>query len=343
METSFRIVLAGCGSMANTWVEYALQRQDARIVALVDLREEAAKNMLQKYNLTCPIFTELERAIEQTDANVVFDCTIPDAHFQIASTAMRSGCDVFAEKPLAVSMKEGRKLVQLSDETGRSLSIMQNRRFDPNIRALRQLLANGTIGKPGYVGADFFLGPHFGGFREQMASPLLLDMAIHTFDQARFILGSDPVNVYCHEFNPAGSWYEGNAAAICIFEMSDGSVFCYRGSWCAEGAPTSWEATWRITGETGTIIWDGNHPPYAEIVEDQEEIAFFRKTRRIDAPNVTMKHKMHSGCLDEMFASLTANRRAETDCRDNIKSLAMVFGAMESAKSGRKIEIDSML
>ena len=40
-----------------------------------------------------------------------------------------------------------------------------------------------------------------------MESPLLLDMAIHTFDQARFITGADALSVYCHEFNPAGSWY----------------------------------------------------------------------------------------------------------------------------------------
>ena len=61
--------------------------------------------------------------------------------------------------------------------------------------------------------ADFFIGAHFGGFRDEMAHVLLLDMAIHTFDQARKILGADPVSVYCHEFNPAGSWYAGASSA----------------------------------------------------------------------------------------------------------------------------------
>lgn len=89
-----------------------------------------------------------------------------------------------------------------------------------------------------------------------MDHPLIVDMAIHTFDQARFISGTDPISVYCHEYNPPGSWYKGNAAAICIFEMSDGSVFTYRGSWAAEGQNTSWESAWRVTGSEGTALWD---------------------------------------------------------------------------------------
>ncbi|GIO29598.1 hypothetical protein J2TS6_07390 [Paenibacillus albilobatus] len=158
---------------------------------------------------------------------------------------------------MSANLEQAKEIIQVSEATGRTLSVMQNRRYDANIRALREMIQFGTIGKPGMVNADFFIGPHFGGFRELMDSPLIVDMAIHTFDQARFILGADPVSVYCHEFNPTGSWYQGNAAAICIYEMSDGSVFCYRGSWCAEGASTSWESDWRITGEKGTAIWDG--------------------------------------------------------------------------------------
>ena len=45
----------------------------------------------------------------------------------------------------------------------------------------------------------------------------------------------------------------------------------------------------------------------------------------------------HEGCLDEMFNALLQERKPETDCRDNIKSMAMVFGALESAKKGRKV------
>jgi predicted dehydrogenase len=217
---------------------------------------------------------------------------------------------------------------------------MQNRRYDANIRALREIIQTGTIGSVGYVGADFFLGAHFGGFRDAMESPLILDMAIHTFDQARFITGADPVSVYCQEFNPPGSWYAGNASAICIYEMSDGTVFCYRGSWCAEGAPTSWEAAWRVTGASGTAVWDGVEAPYAEIVASGDQTGkFIRDYTRVDPEANWPGRSGHAGCLDEMFAALQEGRRAETDCRDNIKSMAMVLGALDSAKLGQKVDL----
>ncbi|MBD0383004.1 Gfo/Idh/MocA family protein [Paenibacillus sedimenti] len=338
--SSYRIVVVGCGSMANAWVKNVMEREHAEVVALVDIKAEFAQAMADRHGLTCAVFTDVAQAIKETGANLVLDITIPSSHFQVCTTALQHGCDVFGEKPMAATMAEAREIVDIAEQTGRSLSVMQNRRYDANIRALRGLIDAGTIGRVGYVGADFFLAPHFGGFRDAMESPLILDMAIHTFDQARLIIGADPVSVYCHEFNPPGSWYAGNASAICIYEMSDGSVFCYRGSWCAEGAPTTWEAAWRVTGEHGTAIWDGLGTPYAEIVAPGDQAGkFVRDHKRVEADVTWPGRSGHAGCLDEMFAALREGRRAETDCRDNIKSMAMVLGALESAKSGRKIDL----
>jgi len=328
--------------MARTWVEYALEREDTEIVALVDIYPESAKAMAQRYSLSCAIYTDLAQAIAESGANLVFDVTVPATHHRIARTALEAGCHVFGEKPMAAAMEEARDLIRAAEGAGRSHAVMQNRRYNEGIRALRGLIGSGTIGRVGYVGADFFLGPHFGGFRDAMDSPLILDMAIHTFDQARFITGADPVSVYCHEFNPPGSWYAGNASAVCLFEMSDGSVFCYRGSWCAEGAPTSWESTWRITGERGTAMWDGEHAPYAEVADADQEGKFLRECKRVEASLDWKGRAGHAGCLDEMFSSLAEGRPAETSGSDNIHSMAMVLGAIESAKTGRKVRMDEI-
>lgn len=350
----FRIVLAGCGSMANAWVKYILTRQDAAIVALVDLFEAPAQKLAQAYALTAPWYADLATAIQETGANLCFDVTIPDAHLGVVSTALSLGCDVLGEKPMASTMEDARTLVRMADGTGRSYAVMQNRRFLKNIRALRQLIAENVIGQPGFFTADFFLAPHFGGFRDAMDSPLVLDMAIHTFDAARYLAASDPVSVYCQEFSPPGSWYRGDAAAVAIFEFADGAVFCYRGSWCAEGARTSWESSWRITGSLGTAIWDGTAAPYAEVVlepEDSEAATepeagstrparFLNEHRRIEATFPWQGEDGHNGCLAEMFSALREGRKAETDCSDNIKSMAMVHAALRSSREGRKVPVE---
>ncbi|XEC94790.1 Gfo/Idh/MocA family protein [Paenibacillus tarimensis] len=335
-----KIIVAGCGGMANVWVKDALTRKNTEIVGLVDINLESAKSMSEKHGVNCELFTDISEALSSTNANLVFDVTIPASHFQISSTAMKHGANVFGEKPMSESMEEARKLIAIAEETGRSYSIMQNRRFNAPMRSIHKSIKEGKIGKVGYIGANFFIGPHFGGFRDVMASPLILDMAIHTFDQARYLTGSDPLSVYCLEYNPPGSWYTGNASAVCIFEMSDGSVFTYSGSWCAEGVPTSWDSAWRINGEIGTIIWDGASEPYSEIVSPIDQTGkFIREYEKLVISSDYLGRWGHQGCFDEMFDAIEEGRLAETDCRDNIKSMAMVYGAIDSARTSEKIDL----
>jgi len=63
--------------------------------------------------------------------------------------------------------------------------VSQNRRYNPGLVAFRRLVLS-RLGGIGALSADFYSGYHFEGFREEMASPLLLDMAVHTFDAARY-------------------------------------------------------------------------------------------------------------------------------------------------------------
>ncbi|HLU21643.1 MAG TPA: Gfo/Idh/MocA family oxidoreductase [Bacillaceae bacterium] len=332
-----KIVVAGCGAMSNVWLDYVEKRENAEIVGLVDLYIESAKKMADRRNLQVPCFVDLSKAIKETGPNLVLDITIPASHKEIATTAMEAGCNVFGEKPIAETLEDAKAVLQVAQQTGKKYSVMQNRRYNRQIRALQQVVANNVIGKVGSIHADFFLGPHFGGFRDVMDNPLIVDMAIHTFDQARFITGADAVSVYCHEYNPAGSWYEGNSSAVCIFEMSDGSVFTYRGSWSAIGMQTSWESDWRVTGSIGSAKWDGHHFPVCEIRDSSKPIEFVDHIKSVEIKDNWNGQEGHWGCLDEMFSALEENRLAETDCTDNIKSMEMVFGAVESAKKGKKV------
>ena len=280
-----------------------------------------------------PHFTELATALKRTEPTVVCDVTIPEVHAEVATAALQAGCHVACEKPMAHSMQAARATGALAAETGLNYAVMQNRRYRPSIRAVRDIVVSGALGDLGIVNADFYLGPHFGGFRDAMQSPLLLDMAIHTFDQARFITGRDPLAVYCHEFNPGWSWYAHGAAATAVFEMTGGLVFTYRGCWCSEALATSWESAWRLVGGRGTLCWDGDGQPRTELIGGGEAVA----------PELYTGPEGHAGCLQEMFAAIAAGRPAETSYDDNIKSLAMVFGAIESARRGARVEIAELL
>ncbi|WP_036696281.1 Gfo/Idh/MocA family protein [Paenibacillus taiwanensis] len=335
---NWRIVVAGCGQMSQKWVEYALQRQNVEIVGLVDVNPEASLHLAETYHLKCGLYSDLREAIRRGGANIVMDVSTPAARRNVAGTALEAGCHVFSEKPMAATMREAVELMNLSKLMKKTYAIMQNRRYDTNLRGVLQLLQTGVIGQMGMINADFFLGPRFGGFREQMASPLILDMAIHTFDQARLLTGATPKTVTCQEWNPKGSWYNGNANAVATFEMDDGVRFCYRGSWCTQGFPTSWESSWRLMGSQGTLLWDGAEHIEAEYMDVHKGSI----QRRSGAAHPTV-NEGHWGCLDEMFDALETGREPETDCSDNIYSMAMVFAAIQSSRTGQSVDIARLL
>ena len=340
----YRIAIAGCGMVSDEWIQAVAGRNDSVISALVvGSNLDNAKAKADHYSLEAGLYTNISEAIEKEKINLVFDLTPPENHFSTVTTALKAGCDVFGEKPLSNSLADAYKMVECAEKTGREYFVMQNRRYIPELYGLRNFLKGGTLGKIGQLSASFQLDPHFGGFREEMDSPLIADMAIHTFDSARFITGKNPVSVYCQEFNPAWSWYKGDANAICVFEMDDGVFFDYRGSWCANGLNTSWESEWRAACEKGSAFWDGTGEAYYELASDTVKTGLSGDDEgeaNIEIiPKAPLVKTKHAACIDEMFDALNKGIRPQTDCRDNIKSIEMVFKAIESSRTGRRIKL----
>lgn len=330
--------------MAKGWLR-ALQSdsdlsRDVEIVGLVDLDHAVAEALAAEFGLDHVVIdTDLVSVIDATRADMVFDVVVPSARFAVVSTALKLGCHVLSEKPLASSMGEAEALVALAAETGRVHAVVQNRRFISGVRRLRRAVEDGLIGEVSGIHCDFFIGPHFGGFRETMDNVLLLDMAIHTFDAARFVSGKEPLSVYCVETNPSGSWYAHGASANAIFRLSGDAVFSYRGSWCAEGRRTSWESAWRLVGSKGMITWDGEESFEATVAGDEPGLLRGHRALSIpDAPDLDETHG-HRSVLAEFIDAVKSGRRPETVSDDNIKSLSMVFGAIESARTGLPVSI----
>ncbi len=331
-----KAIVAGAGSISRAWFPPLLD-ENIDVSAVVDLVPESARERVAEYGLKAESGSDLAAALERHRPDFVVDLTVPEAHCAVTCAALKAGCHVIGEKPMAASMNEARRMVSAADRAGRLYMVSQSRRYSARHASLRRVLAQGGLGQVTTLNCDFFMGCHFGGFRESMQSPLILDMAIHHFDLARMFSGADPVAVYAHEFNPAGSWYAGNVSAACVFEMSGGLVFNYRGSWCAEGLPTSWHGNWRIIGTRGTILYEGDQPPFGETVSGKT--GFMHKTRPLTIREPVMRHEGQHGALREFLSAIRGGPQPQGECHDNIKSLSMVFAAIESAVKQTRVSI----
>ncbi|MFC7787566.1 Gfo/Idh/MocA family protein [Microbacterium sp. MAHUQ-60] len=318
------VIVIGAGGMGQAWLDTIARRPDLHVSAVVDVVEPAAQASVVARGLDAAVFTDVQQALTTAPADLVVNVTIPEAHLAVSSATVRMGVPVLTEKPVTPTVAEALRLAALSRARGVLVATSQSRRHTRGITAFRDALR--TAGGAQQLDARFFQNPRFGGFRDRMPHPLLIDMAIHTFDQARFVLGSEPVSVYCEEFNPSWSWYDGDAAAEAVFAFADGARFSYSGSWCADGLQTSWNGDWRGSAADGTASWDG-----------ETDVRLQGRNGDAERRPLPDADEGLDAALAEFVTALDGGSAPSGEIHRNIWSLAMVEAAVASAEQGRRV------
>ena len=314
------VILAGAGAMGRAWLAAIAADPAVELAGVVDLDLDAARRAAPGL----PVGADVVALAGQTGARAVVDVTVPEAHHPVTTAALLAGLPVLGEKPAADTLARALSLCAAAEASGQLFMVSQSRRWNPHLFRLRAMTR--SLGGVVSAGTDFFRAPRFGGFRERMAQPLLTDMAIHAFDAARFVLAAEPVAVTCRTWNPAWSWYAGDACAAAVFEMTGGARYVYHGSWCAPGAETSWNGTWRVNAEHGTATWDGDHAPDGPPVDEPES-----------------PYDGIAGALRVFVTALGTGDRPMGEIHENIPSLAMVEAAVRSSERDRPVLIDEVL
>ena len=335
----FRIIFAGCGDIAYRWLDHITKRDDCEIIAIVEKNPARAENYQARYNFKCPIYNSLEDAIAKEQGNLIIDLTYVTVHHDIVTTALRAGYNVLGEKPMGFTVDQVNDMLRTVDETGKRYIVMQNRRYIEQVKKIRALVTSGIMGAPVYLAGEIFVCADMASIRNQFKYPQLQDNNIHSFDLARYLVDGTPTSVHYHSFNPKGSMYTGDAAGDAVFEFDNGCVYSFRGYNGSEGCYTSWDNVWRVCCELGTVVWDGAGDAYYEYTSERGGIfkGIPYQSGVIKKPVVV--RDQHDGALEEMFNALKTGKPAGTECKDNIKSIAMVLASVKSIEENRKIDI----
>lgn len=327
-----RVALVGAGNACRLWLHPALAAPDAEIVCLVDQVPERATALLGEFGVALPVVDDLAAALGAHRPQLVVDLTPPEGRDGIAALAFAAGCDLIVEKPLAVDARAARVLVERADAAGKRLAAMQNHRFHPGARMLRDLVWSGRLGDVVMISAELHRAVDaFDRLREH-PSPVLADMAIHDFDQARHITGAEPESVLAVEQTVAGSGFAGATVACCTFRFAGGMLFRYTGSWSAAGLETPWFGMWRVDGRLAAATWDG-----AGLVTVERLAGHGPEGPRFDRTVVPLQDEPsdHAAAVPALLRQMASNGGpVETDAHDNLRSLAMVDAALESARAG---------
>jgi len=319
----------GSGFFGRKWLEALKARDDCRIAGIVSRSPDALDPLRDELGLPgVRGFRTLGAALASAGADAVV-VALPEAlHREAIVEALGAGLHVLTEKPLATSAAEARAIHQAARaRPDRVVMVGQNYRWRPHTRGLRRAVAEGGIGRVGHVSLGCRLQIRrttVGGWREQMADPFLLDIAIHHLDLLRYLTGEEAVEVVATSFRPPWSWLAGDSAACAVLTMESGLVVGYDATMVAQGLETPQEGLITLIGERGTLHLDER---------SQLTRAGPGGLRAVALEPIPEGELGHG--LAGFVEAIRTGRPPETGLADNLRSFALLLALMESRRSRR--------
>ena len=188
--------IIGAGRIGKVHAEtLAFRVPEARLLAITDLRRDAAQQVAAR----CGIATVADTADEllaDSAIQAVLICSSTDTHADLIIRAAHAGKHIFCEKPIAHRLANIDEALAAVAQAGVKLQVGFNRRFDPNFARLRAAVARGEIGTPRllHIVSRDPAPPPIDYVR--VSGGIFLDMTIHDFDMARFLVGDEVSEVY---------------------------------------------------------------------------------------------------------------------------------------------------
>ena len=188
--------IVGAGRIGKVHAEtLAFRIPEARILAIADVNREAAQAVAVRCGI--PTVTESSAGVlANSEIEAVLICSSTNTHADLIVQAAQAGKHIFCEKPIAHNLGQIDRALAAVEQAGVKLQIGFNRRFDANFARVRQAVVSGEIGTPRlmHIISRDPAPPPLAYIR--VSGGMFMDMTIHDFDMARFLIGDEVEEIY---------------------------------------------------------------------------------------------------------------------------------------------------
>ena len=187
---SFAII--GTGGIAQTHLQAFLQTSEAKLIATVDVRLEAAQSMAAA-STDCQAFNDVDSMLAQVKPDAAIVCTPPSTHPEICEKLARAGVHVLCEKPVAISRAAAIEMIRIANDCGTIFTMASKFRYVADMIYAKQLVTSGILGEI-LLFENTFAG-HVDMSRRWNSVPaisgggVLIDNGTHSVDIIRYLLG----------------------------------------------------------------------------------------------------------------------------------------------------------
>ncbi|MFA6271035.1 MAG: Gfo/Idh/MocA family oxidoreductase [Candidatus Paceibacterota bacterium] len=322
-----RIGLIGCGGITKAHLT-AYKKMGCQVVALCDIREEAARERQKEFYPKADIITNHHVLLDRKDIDVVDIATHPAVRVAQIEDALNAGKHVLSQKPFVLDLEVGKNLVALAKRKNLKLAVNQNGRWAPYFSYARELAKSGHLGE--ITSVDMTLAWNHtwikGTAFERLHQVVLYDFAIHWFDMVACLFGErQAIGVFASLAKSPDQTIEPPMNAHALVSFNNGQ------------ATMSFHAH-TISGNIEHLLVTGTKGLY----QATGPICAANEVRLITAKGEsrpTLKGAWFPdgmvGAMGELLCAIEEKREPENSAANNLRSIALCFAAMESSRSGR--------
>lgn len=342
-----KYALIGCGRISTNHIKAAVNNK-LTIVGVCDIEESHMESLLEKHGLnkdeTIKRYTDYKALIEENDIELISIATESGLHAEIALYCIEHGINVIIEKPMAMSMADANKIIQLSEEKNVKVSACHQNRFNIAVQEMRKALEAGRFGKISHGSIhvrwnrnqDYYKQAPWRGTWAQDGGALM-NQCIHGIDLLRWMMGDEVDEVYGVTRQQFHHYLEAEDVGMAVVKFRSGAIATIEGT--TNVYPKNLEETLYLFGEKGTVKLGGTSTNNIDVWEFADESEEDFRNKGLEEETCNVYGNGHTSLFADVIDAINRDRKPYVDAVAGRNALEMILAIYKSQKTGHPVKL----
>jgi myo-inositol 2-dehydrogenase/D-chiro-inositol 1-dehydrogenase len=334
VKSSLKIGVIGAGRIGKVHAENLSRMPEAEIKAIADLyADDQLREWAGRLGVS-EVVQDCRQVLNDAEIDAVFICSSTDTHVPFIIEAARAGKHIFCEKPISFQAGLTGKALDEVRRAGVKLQVGFNRRFDHNFRRVRELVSEGKVGTPHLIKITSRDPSPPSPEYIKVSGGLFLDMAIHDFDMARYLSGSEVEEVSAQGavlIDPAIGELGDIDTAVITLKFASGALGVIDNS---RQAVFGYDQRVEVFGSAGLVQADNDFPNNVLLSTSQGIYRDKQKLFFMDRYDESYRREAES-----FIESVLYDRPVAVDGSDAQKAELIAHAARKSLELGRPVKM----
>lgn len=341
-----KYALIGCGRIAVNHIK-AVVENNIDMVAACDIKLEKIDQLVEKtkYNKDFKKYSDYKKMIDENlDLDFVSIATESGIHAEIALYCIENGINVIIEKPMAMSMEDANKIINLSKEKNVKVSVCHQNRFNIAVHKTRQAMDEGRFGRlsHGSIHVRWNRNKNYydqAPWRGKWESDggCLMNQCIHGIDLLRWMLGEEVEEVYGVTKQQFHDYLECEDVGMAVLKFKNGAVATVEGT--VNVYPQNLEETLYLFGEDGTVKIGGKSTNNIDVWNFKDEDADDQNNIGLKEETENVYGNGHTSLFKDMIEAIQEDRDPYITAVDGKNALEIVLAIYKSSFSGKSVKL----